>query len=110
MKDNEIIKVLKMHLDEKDCHKCLLDSDSECLKTLLKGCNDLIKRQKTEIEKLETELADARYLNTVAADDAIKELAERLKTKWFYTFCRKVVSVEDIDNIVKEMTEVDAND
>lgn len=48
----------------------------------------------------------------VAKSKAIKEFAKRLTKKWFYaekpqtyTFYGKVVSVEDVDNLVKEMTE-----
>lgn len=59
------------------------------------------------IRKLQVELADARYLNTVAADDAIQEFALQLK---------EVVQISDdsyecweiedfINDLVKEMTQ-----
>ena len=43
--------------------------------------------------------------------EAIKEFAERLKEKlqWDVEFDNKLVFESDIDNLVKEMTEVEAN-
>ena len=84
----------------------------------LKAALDLIKRQKAEIENLKDELHRAKveiskhfdYMDS-AANEAIKEFAERLKE-----YSRElqittdtsllIVGVGRIDNLVEEMTEV----
>lgn len=103
----------------------------DCLITLSKNALDLINRQNAEIERLEkkanTPFAkftfDDNKLKEIVADaigniefnlnsvksEAIKEFAERLKENC-YTYSdicgyqSTVVDVNQIDNIVKEMT------
>lgn len=73
---------------------------------------DIIIRQKSKIEKLQTRNDELNILNKTAAQEAIKEFADRLKgyaigengsKEKAYFF----VEVQDIDNLVKEMMEVD---
>lgn len=102
MTDNEIIKALEYSP---------LDDIGGCRKI---DVLDLINRQKAEIERLKE--AYAVYEETTglkwARAEAIKEFAKRLKKKasggfWYeHTY----VDVEDIDNLVKEMTEEGDND
>lgn len=83
---------------------------------------DLVNQQKAEIERLSIEsetlvtqlkvaYEQIHKLN-MAKSEAIKEFAERLKEKlqWDVEFDNKLVFESDIDNLVKEMTEVDEND
>ena len=137
MTDEQIIKALKMWLKEGDRNgECpLLEMgycfDCACVPTeIASGILDLIKRQKTEIEKLKRENeiltinADtafqdglneaqdlyAEQVKTEIKSEAIKEFAERLKE-----YSRElqittdtsllIVGVGRIDNLVKEMTE-----
>ena len=102
MTDNEIIKELNLHIDY---------FSRETL--------DLINRQMAEIERLEKELMKCKLekelLYNVSVEKqniAIKEFAERLKEKlqWDVEFDNKLVFERDIDNLVKEMTEVEEND
>ena len=48
----------------------------------------------------------------ITTSEAIKEFAERLKEKlqWDVEFDNKLVFESDIDNLVKEMTEVEKNE
>lgn len=127
--DEEVIKALDtVSYGGHSCVKCkfkISNGDDRCG---LKGCNicrlalDLINRQKTEIERLETEnkilsenadtafqegLNEAQDLyaeqikNEIRAE-AIKEFADKLKKKIFpFPFAK----ISEIDNLVKEMTE-----
>lgn len=83
MTDNEIIKALEICTANGDCKDCAINPHKGnygyCTGLAIKQALDLINRQKAEIEKLKEQLADARYLNTVAESDGIKDLAERLK-------------------------------
>jgi septation ring formation regulator EzrA len=115
MTNNEIVKALdccsKMH----DCRECVFWEmhSAQCVSELLSNTLDLINSQKAEIERLKE--AYAVYEETTglkwARAEAIKEFAERLKmlkchySVTEYTFDFDVVTVEDIDNLVKEMTE-----
>ncbi len=83
---------------------------------------DLINRQKTEIEELRERISYLgksidcsrkeynRLLQKLqhAKSEAIKELVERLKSKlqWDAEFENMLVFETDINNVVKEMTEV----
>ena len=126
MTDEEIIKALKCcSKSPRLCVNC--PADEKCLDDVYfieKQSLDLINRQKAEIERLQSnrdvwqtgyvsieakawELS--RQLNTAKAE-AIKDFAERLtdkaelvrvnafRSKW-------MISDEDIDNLVKQMTE-----
>lgn len=72
---------------------------------------DLINRQKAEILELQKRIinwrADMDYRPDEIKSEAIKEFAERLKSKlqWDTEFENMLVFETDIDNLVKEMTE-----
>ena len=133
MTDNEIIKALECCIAEAEmmCNKCLLESERAHypLDDIKAICAlDLINRQKAEIERLSCRVSDLaeiekeyalKYGNNHDVDivkkfvgqNAIKEFAEKLKNKSellapsVYKKPFRAVSVEDIDTIVKEMTE-----
>lgn len=129
MTDNEIIKAMECCYDGGKCKDCPLNGLKHC--GFEEKVLDFVNRQKAEIEKLKEQLADARYLNTVAESDGIKEFAERLKQSFLdldvqiNTGKRKTipvdeyiklsewllheVAIQEIDNIVKEMTEEKEN-
>ncbi len=134
MTDNDIIKALDIcgHLEScADCQFGDLEGIDKCMHTLYLNALDLIKRQKAHIETMEsnlkfvrgtaTRLIDENERLTKAIDNyeaclvsvekikanAIKEFAERLKA---YLLLRShgqmsVVSFENIDDLVKEITE-----
>ena len=119
MTDNEIIKALKKCSIEKEtCNGCPFDKDGciseNGINLLMKSALDLINRQKAEILELQKRIinwrADMDYRPDEIKSEAIKEFAEKLKTETF--LAKAVESVEhviwmnEIDNIVKEMTEV----
>ena len=104
------------------CAKNALDliirekAENENLKVELKAMRGAANSYKLELERKEDELNRAKveiskhfdYMNT-AANEAIKEFAERLKR---YSFVdnlslngKETVYVDDIDNLVKEITE-----
>lgn len=86
-----------------------------CRQWLIKDALDLINRRKEEIERLLKENIGLKYDLQVASEEslnwkseAIKEFAERLK-KYLCLDLREgisVVTIDNIDKIVKEMTEV----
>ena len=99
--NEEIIRRLKF------CEDCSANINVEIL--------DLINRQKAEIERLKKELTEYKLrlkMSECTVDEtkseAIKEFAERLKEKlqWDVEFENMIVFENDIDNLVKEMTEV----
>lgn len=129
MNDNDIIKALEHCIDIGDCSTCTY---TRCI-DLPQDALDLIKRQKAEIKRLEAECekqyeqATADILGNMADGGtschwcmaqhrakAIKMFAGRLKERtmkyteydeggWDCTiYC---VKVEDIQSLVKEMTE-----
>lgn len=109
-----------------------------CVKNLIRNALDLINRQKAEIERLKAENKSIRYcyeqaksyndtlaesceknckhFNMTTRAEAIKNFAERLKEKCYenfqetYEMLSPYVTDDDIDNIVKEMTEVNENE
>lgn len=104
MTDNEIIKVLNERISSgKWIGKGFLDKQDFAL---LKNALDLINRQKAEIERLEYLLGyeEAKYDKCAKQfyKEAVKEFAERLKAT-NSTMDKRIVSVERIDNLVKEM-------
>ena len=121
MTDNEIIKALECCLSGKDydtaCMKCPIEPICESDDILLKYALDLINRQKAEIERLE-EMFDSSVSSERNAVDnigyekyeAIKEFAERLKhfivPQKADGYTREIVLKRDIDNLIKEMMEV----
>lgn len=132
MTDNDIKKALELcaTLDSGNCKKCpCREICKENDGTLTKSILDLINRQKETIERLEKESNDKERAYTDeyclrkewqrrcrelleekqnAESEAIKEFAERLKEKlqWDVEFDNKLVFESDIENLVKEMTEV----
>ena len=133
MTDNEIIKALECHASHTDeCDDCpnVEISSSVCSEIMAENALDLINRQKAEIEKLRIQNAKLKKHFTVEIDDekleelfeqaannieinikkvkseAIRKFAERLKViaAWDERD-NTVVHLDDIDSIVKEMTE-----
>jgi hypothetical protein len=112
MTDNEIIKALECCVKTEfisDCAKCEMFA-IDCKDILIENALDLINRQKAEIERLQAMHKEMCVGMKVLKRKAIKEFAERLK---------RVVAVhngdmwskyEYIDNLVKEMMEVNKND
>lgn len=136
MTDNEIIKVLKRcgrkHNEENDtyCEECQFKSYLSCVAFLCDRTIDLINRQKEEIERLKDENKSIRYcyeqaksyndtlaesceknckhFNMTTRAEAIKEFAEKLKN-CFAISGDYLDIINIIDNLVKEMTEVETN-
>ena len=127
MTDNEIIKALECCTANNRCDTCPRLGMNCCMNLLIRNALDLINRQKAEIERLEKERAStAEYclrkeLKTelkTAQSEIIKEFAERLKetiTNAINTYYNSNSGgyylaedvIEDIDDLVKEMTEVE---
>ena len=117
--DDEIVRALECcSQSDSACENCpangICDDDSYCFTGAIL---DLIKRQQAEIDFLKAEnegvkeacdILNARMKKPM--DVAIKEFAERLKCESYqaanggYISSDRVVSVADIDELVKEMT------
>ena len=127
LKDEEIIKALE-HCSSSDlgeCRNCPFYEQCENDEQLVKYALDLINRQKAEIERLKQNLEEAHidikeHFTTFQIEqaeelkkvksEAMKEFAEKLKKISRIYLNRKgmlthAVSLEEIDNLVKEMTE-----
>ena len=120
MTDEQLKKALEYcstNVRENTCPKCAFYKKHRCSTLMLNAVSDLINRQKAEIERLKVDLEfkcdsceniklsreEYRRLVLQAKSEAIKEFAEKLKEEnkpWLYA------RIEDIDNLVKEMTEV----
>ena len=106
MTDNEIIKALECcTIPRANCPDCPARIGcNDCVDILREETLALIKSQKAEIERLERH---TKMHDEIQAE-AIKEFAERLK-EFQKPVCFDeafiAVDVEDIDNLVKEMTE-----
>ena len=98
MTDNEIIKALECCWHEKECigDECpLFKPINDCAPLIAMEALDLINRQKAEIERLNTIIAetDKDKCNLIQAipyiykvkHEAVKEFAERLKSKYAQT-------------------------
>ena len=137
MTENDIIKALEDSIHKmKEC--CVTNWDFYASGDFVKNILDLINRQKAEIAELQlkitsynakiVELQDAglnifsecsktlewkeknhRLEIKQAKSEAIKEFAERLVELGVQEGAYEYVSVYDIDNLVKEMTEVSEN-
>ena len=118
MTDNEILKALEYcstDVRENTCPKCAFYKKHRCSTLMLNAVSDLINRQKVEIERLEhIHKGDEQLINSLnkcyklAKSEAIKEFAERLKERRdLNQMCIAIVSKNEIDNLVKEMTEVE---
>lgn len=107
MTDEQIIKALECCAtdDGDDCSQCpygnivYKSGSGGCVNRCRKDALDLINRKKEENERLLQKLQS----------EAIKEFAERLKNKiWYSDLCNleRTITPEIITNLVKEMTEV----
>lgn len=130
MTDEQIIKALEYcstDIRENTCPKCAFYKKHRCSTLMLNAVSDIINRQKAEIKRLGTELDLSksfhkeavaernfyyhqmiRFKNIfkTAKSEAIKEFAERLKERrGLNQMCIAIVSKDEIDNLVKEMTE-----
>ena len=126
MTDNEIIKAFKDFLNEQvDGYTDHVETGGERYEfiekelELLKETDNLINRQKAEIERLREEKSklenkiDEMYPLVMqlpnamqqAKVEAIKEFAERVKLEFYYQFDELIPSImaDKIDNLVKEM-------
>ena len=133
MTDEQIIKALEYcstDVRENTCPKCAFYKKHRCSTLMLNAVSDLINRQKAEIERLREKIS---YLEESidcsrkeynmslqklqqAKSEAIREFAERLKKDMrlednceydcatCYYECKDYVPL--IDNLVREMTEV----
>ena len=120
MTDNEIIKFMQCVMgNDANCSECRYQKVlpfPSCRMMCAKNALDLINRQKAEIERLR-EIANPKCQKCVsrttecAKSEAIKEFAERLKhfiiPQKADGYTREIVLKRDIDNLVKEMTEVE---
>ena len=123
MTDNEIIKALECCVKTEfisDCAKCEMFA-IDCKDILIENALDLINRQKAETESLKHRKTELQIRNQElqhAKPEAIKEFAERLKEiiikaiDTYYTsngggYYLAEDTIEDIDNLVKEMMEVE---
>ena len=125
MTDNEIIKALERTAswvcDECKFHGEMCDGD-KCEKVVAENALDLINCQKAEIERLNEKITAkdennyyfmgqlrlAREKLLIAKSEAIKEFAERLKDNYCFTDrWGKIIPKSTVDNLVKEMTEVE---
>ncbi len=112
MTDNEIIKAFECCYADKPCEECPCYIDDMCTRDndahdLPPKIVDLIHRHQAEIERLQQIIGafpkvNMQDCNFVRAE-AIKEFAARLKCGVSIT--SGIITCEDIDNLVKEMTE-----
>lgn len=128
MTDEQIVKALECciksdHFGECFANKCPMISEEGCKvwnddHKLLNMLYDLIKRQQAEIESLEADkeaiingqlTLQKMYLESRA--EAIQEFAERLKEKSWIGMWDTVahVDIDDVDDLVEEMTEEKEN-
>ena len=121
MTDNEIIKAMNGNISNAKRCDCKVWS-IEVYK--LENVFDLINRQKAEIERLKCEMGkllpkDCSYamqmevsnkLESQIKSEAIKEFAEKLKENYCFTDrWGKIITKSTVDNLVKEMMEVETN-
>ena len=134
MTDEQIIKALECCAtdDGDDCFQCPYGNivykpgNGGCVNRCRKDALDLINRQKEEIERLKKKNkiliknADTAFQDGLDENrdlfkkevepeiraEAIKEFAEKLKKRFYLSAGRCVVDVYHINNLVKEMTEV----
>ena len=126
MTDKDIIKALECCGIKTDCKGCYFDiheSEDICAREIVKNALDLINHQKEEIEFLRKTIGkNAKKALDVTLEEieksrveAIKEFAERLKqtiTNEINTYYNSngggyylaEDTIEDIDNLVKEMS------
>ena len=113
MTDNEIIKALKCYSKE-DCDNCPASKFGSCINIAMEEAIAIINLQNGEVEYWKKNAFDGcmerSRIEKTAKAEAIKEFAERLKEKYpwkedyLYSTRR---TVENIDNLVKEMVGAD---
>lgn len=124
--DEQIIEALKCCIAQENCEEvsceiCPYDKVYDCKEVMLKNVLDIFNRKNAENERLKAkilvkdnindyntaQLRIAREELRTAKSNAIKEFAERLKaisdSRPLYD---ELVYIDEIDNLVKEMTEV----
>jgi hypothetical protein len=110
MKPDEIKKALECCVNKK-CSECPIYCNDEYLgTTVIREVLDLINRQQAKIEELSEVLSDHIKIRVKEIkSEAIKEFAERVKENAIQIGYDPVygaqiyVSVDNIDNLVKEM-------
>ena len=128
MTDNEIMKALDFcegYNGVSFCSGCPLFDKDNCIHILSHEAYNLINRQKSDIKRLKvgnkilTKNADTAFqdglneaqdlyasqIRNEVRQEVIKEFAKRLKEKFGIADCIVTVNNNDIDNLVKEMTE-----
>ena len=109
MTDNEIIKALSICSNENGiCSECPYSDDyTNCNTRIAKDALDLINRQQSEIERLnKVYQANQQLINALnksyflAKSEAYKEFAKLLRRQ---SFDRLYVSVDEINNLLKEI-------
>ena len=116
--DEEIKYSLEVIATTGNCDECKIRNckwgTCNCSQITANAALDLIKRQKSEIERLQKEVnlvsmqfQDLQERTDEIKSEANKEFAERLKEKSFktirnYGLTKDVVEVCDIDNLLKE--------
>ena len=117
MTDKEILKVFKYCQKATICNNCQWYDTEKCENTdLTEKVLGIIDRQKAEIEYLKRikfphgiQVEVSGKIERQIKSDAIWEFAERLKNKiWCNPDCNRyrIITTDDIDDLVKEMTEV----
>lgn len=129
MTDNEIIKAWKWHISPVHCNGMeIYSAVVECSRELAENTLSLINRQNAEIERLNIEFQSMRSAANsykmpyeTVKSEVIKEFAEKLKENirnaidTYYNsygggYYHAEDTIDDIDNLAKEMTEVEEND
>ena len=121
MNDNDIIKALECCAFEHNCNGCFYNVpesaySAQCIEKIMHASLDLINRQKAEIERLKDMVSQNEGVlpkyERIIKDEAIKEFADVLKESQgkisvmsFVHGTKDYIPVENIDNLVKEMTE-----
>ena len=128
--DEQIIEALKCcstDARENPCPKCAFYNKHRCSTLMLNAASDIINRQKVKIKSLKQIINEQdketlklqnriifwrknlNYQPEKIKSEAIKEFAERVKKHSFVDNLsldgKETVYVDDIDNLVKEMTE-----
>lgn len=118
MTDEQIIKAVEICRTPDTCRGCPYHElyTAGCISFLMKDVFDLINRRKAEIERLKKrntlllkkKCKDINTARKIIKSEAVKEFAERLRNKiWYSDWCNfeKPITPEIITNLVKEMTE-----
>ena len=106
MKKEEIIKTLECCFVNKNCRGCPQYEEELCISKTSKEALSLIREQEKRIEELTLEKAGVKA-------ETVRKMVERLKEKiidvdtdvFFATLWMECVTVEDIEQIAKEMSE-----